>query len=154
MNFLRRVSDEPKQPEWPINVLIFKPGDNVDEIKQKIKPTEDPITVFNRTDNGQEMITYNSDRHFTTQRYAILFAPGEYKDCDFEIGYYVQMAGLGKVAKGEGAVVFTGDNSGPFVPALNKDMPKTPGGSIKYYTSGLCLDTFWRMAENYSAENT
>jgi len=143
------ASDEPKQPEWPINVMIFKPGDDVADIKKRIKPTEDPITYF---DEGKKW-THNSDHHFSTKRFALLFAPGEYKDCQFEVGYYVQMAGLGKVAKGKGAVIFNGEKSGPFVPALNKDSPVTEGGSIPYPGSGLCLDTFWRIAENFSAEN-
>ena len=68
------------------------------------------------------------------------------------------MHGLGKDAKGEDAVRFTTENSqesGPFVPALNKHLPYTSStGSIAYNTSGLCLDTFWRSAENYSAEKT
>jgi len=142
-------NNEPLCPEWPINVMVFKPTDDVNEIKERIKPTEDPIgnndvVVDNRT----------SDNHFSTKHYALLFAPGEYKDCQFEVGYYVGMAGLGKVAKGEGSVRFTGEKSGPFVPALNKDMLETKGGSIPYDNSGLCLDTFWRSAANYSAENT
>ncbi|VEU40320.1 unnamed protein product [Pseudo-nitzschia multistriata] len=144
-------NDEPKQPEWPKNVMVFKPTDKVDDIKKRIKPTEDPSKTFEL--NGETKLTYVSDHHFSTKRYALLFAPGEYKDCQFEVGYYVQMAGLGKTAKGEGAVVFTGEKSGPFVPALNKDMPVTEGGSIDYPGSGLCLDTFWRSAENFSAEN-
>ena len=146
------ASDEPKQPQWPINVFVFKPGDDVAAIKKKIQPTEDPITQYEI--NGETKMCHNSDHHFSTKRFALLFAPGEYKDCQFEVGYYVQMAGLGKAAKGKGAVVFTGDKSGPFVPALNKNMPVTEGGSIPYPTAGLCLDTFWRMAENFTAENT
>jgi len=146
------ASDEPKQPEWPINVMVFKPGDDVADIKRKIQPTEDPITHYKF--DGKEEWCHNSENHFSTKRFALLFAPGEYKDCQFEVGYYVQIAGLGKVAKGEGAVVFSGDKSGPFVPALNKDMPKTEGGSISDPNAGLCLDTFWRMAENFTADNT
>jgi len=146
------VSNEPKQPDWPINVFVFKPEDDVQKIKDTIKPTEDPITHYEF--NGQKMQTHNSDHHFSTKRYALLFAPGEYKDCKFEVGYYVQMAGLGKTVTGEGAVKFTGEESGPFVPALNKDMPVTKGGSIAQDNSGLCLDTFWRMAENFSSEKT
>lgn len=146
------VADEPKKPDWPVNVKIFSPDDDVEDIKKRIKPTEDPVTTFNFM--GSPMDTHNSDRHFTTQRYALLFKPGEYKDCKFEVGYYVQFAGLGKVAKGKGAVVFSGPESGPYVPALNKDMEQTPGGSISEPGRGLCLDTFWRMAENFSSENT
>eukprot|EP00553_Chaetoceros_curvisetus_P008473 CAMPEP_0204614074 /NCGR_PEP_ID=MMETSP0717-20131115/1892_1 /ASSEMBLY_ACC=CAM_ASM_000666 /TAXON_ID=230516 /ORGANISM="Chaetoceros curvisetus" /LENGTH=642 /DNA_ID=CAMNT_0051626665 /DNA_START=45 /DNA_END=1974 /DNA_ORIENTATION=+ len=132
--------------------MVFKPSDDVNEIKKSIEPTQDPITKFELY--GETKETHNSEHHFDTKHYALLFEPGEYKDCDFEVGYYVQMAGLGKDAKGKNAVRFTGAKSGPYVEALNKDMPVTEGGSIAQPGSGLCLDTFWRSAENYSAENT
>ena len=134
---------EPLKPKWPKNVLIFKPTDDVNEIKAKIEKTSDPY--------DEEKDTFVSDNHFSTKHYALLFAPGEYKNCKFEVGYYVGMAGLGKTAT---CVKFTGGESGPFVPALNKDMPVTPGGSIAYRRAGLCLDSFWRSAENFSAVNT
>mmetsp|Transcript_50448 Transcript_50448/g.58301 ORF Transcript_50448/g.58301 Transcript_50448/m.58301 type:complete len:658 (-) Transcript_50448:27-2000(-) len=147
---------EPKIPQWPINVMVFKPpktNDDVDAIKKQIVVTEDPITTY--TDQqGNTATTHNSKHHFSTKRFALLFTPGEYKDCKFEVGYYVQMAGLGRNAKGDDAVRFTGNESGPYVPALNKDLPFTEGGSIADTGSGLCLDTFWRAAENFSAENT
>jgi len=147
---------EPKIPEWPINVMVFKPpktNDDVDAIKKQIVVTEDPFTTY--TDQqGNTATTRNSDHHFSTKRFALLFTPGEYKDCKFEVGYYVQMAGLGRNAKGDDAVRFTGNESGPYVPALNKHLPVTEGGSIANTGSGLCLDTFWRAAENFSSENT
>eukprot|EP00536_Pseudo-nitzschia_multiseries_P006451 jgi/Psemu1/193123/e_gw1.136.37.1 len=137
--------------------MRFKPSDDVKYIKETIKKTEDPsYELAKDAATGVSKIDYRSDNHFTTKRYALLFEAGEYKDCDFEVGYYVQMAGLGRNAKGEDAVVFTaseGGKSGPFVPALNKYMPKTTGGSIPYEGSGLCLDTFWRSAENFSADS-
>ena len=178
---------EPNQPEWPINVMIFEPSDDIQAIKDKIKYTEDPPKTFDEqwyapypfneldddgkpkntkdkyqlSNTGKEVTTHTSRNHFSTKHWALLFKPGEYKNCDFEVGYYVQMAGLGKTAKGEGSVRFTGEQSGPFVPALNKDMP-TPengqpsflvrAGSITELNAGLCLDTFWRSAENFSAE--
>ena len=149
--------DEPKQPDWPINVMVFHPGDeaHIEDIKTAIKPTEDPIKEFEL--NGETKTTHTTEHHFSTKRYALLFAPGEYKNCSFEVGYYVQMAGLGKTATGEDAVRFTADEgeaSGPYVPALNKDLPCEEGGTINYPGSGLCLDTFWRMAENFSSEST
>jgi hypothetical protein len=143
---------EPTIPEWPMNVMVFKPDDDIADIKKKIAVTEDPTETY-KDAKGNWAITYNSAHHFSTKHYALLFTPGEYNDCNFEVGYYVQMLGLGKTVKGEGAVRFTGVNSGPFVPALNKYMPWTDGGSINYPGSGLCLDTFWRSAENFSAEN-
>jgi len=144
-----KTFNEPLQPEWPVNVLVFKPTDDVKEIKAKIGQTEDPLEPYS-LDGKTGYLNRNSSHHFNTKHYALLFAPGEYKDCDFEVGYYVGMAGLGKDAKGKNAVRFTGENSGPYVPALNKHLP----GERKQIGLGLCLDTFWRSAENYSAENT
>jgi hypothetical protein len=153
--------DEPTNPEWPMNVMVFRPTDSAKDIKEKIKPTEDfqkPYKVLEPTGDkiskdsaGNEVtrMTYTSETHFSTKHYALLFAPGEYKDCKFEVGYYVQMAGLGKSPTD---VKFTGDESGPFVEALNKDMKVTEGGSIAQNNAGLCLDTFWRSAENFASE--
>jgi hypothetical protein len=62
------------------------------------------------------------------------------------VGYYVQMAGLGKRAD---AVKFTGTKSGPFVPALNKHFASADYGTIPRDGAGLILDTFWRAAENF-----
>jgi hypothetical protein len=163
---INSFKDEPTNPEWPINVMVFRPTDNVEDIKEKIRPTEDvqkSYGLLDRTDadpyaniplldgdgNQRTGMTYTSKTHFSTKHYALLFAPGEYKDCKFEVGYYVQMAGLGKSPTN---VKFTGDQSGPFVEALNKDMKVTEGGSIAQNNAGLCLDTFWRSAENFASE--
>ena len=149
------TNNEPLKPEWPENVMVFNPTDCAVDIKAKIKPSEDPIRKY--TDAGEEKETYHSAHHFSTKHYALLFAPGEYKDCKFEVGYYVQIAGLGKTAKGEGAVKFTGKDSGPFIPALNKDLDSTRhiwNQADPITRHGLCLDTFWRSAENFSSENT
>ena len=181
------VSDEPKQPEWPINVKVFQPPKDgldadgikkhIDKIKDDIEHTQDPQkdyvfmpwndqvaakdaeeaakmkADYEAQPDHKKDKTYTSGNHFSTKHYALLFEPGEYKDCDFEVGYYVGMAGLGKTATGEGAVKFTGEISGPFVDALNKQLAFIDGGTIAYWNSGLCLDTFWRSAENFSAEN-
>lgn len=139
--------NEPLQPVWPENVFIFKPTDSAESIKAQIKPTEDPSETFDL--NGSTISYHNSKHHFDTKHYALLFTPGTYEDCAFEVGYYVGMAGLGKNAKD---VVFKG-KSGPYVEALNKDIPVTDGGSIAHDGSGLCLDTFWRSAENFTTEH-
>jgi hypothetical protein len=164
------ILNEPTNPEWPMNVMVFHPTNSIQgiqDIKDKIEPTEDtkkPYNLLKRTENdphaniplldgdGKQVTgtTYTSKKHFSTKHYALLFAPGEYKDCKFEVGYYVQMAGLGKSPTD---VKFTGDQSGPFVEALNKDMKVTEGGSIAQNNAGLCLDTFWRSAENFTSEN-
>lgn len=143
--------------DWPENVLVFHPPDpNADDekigaeiqaIKDKIKDTEDPSPT--PLENGEP--DYRSTNHFSTKHYALLFAPGNYPDCDFEVGYYVQAAGLGAAATD---VAFTGSKSGPFVPALNKYLKKKDYSTINYDGSGLCLDTFWRSAENFSTDTS
>mmetsp|Transcript_23336 Transcript_23336/g.34447 ORF Transcript_23336/g.34447 Transcript_23336/m.34447 type:complete len:680 (+) Transcript_23336:89-2128(+) len=148
-NMVTAKSNEPLKPEWPINVMVFKPTDDAEDIKARIKPTEDPLQEYEL--NGEKKLTHNTEHHFDTKHYALLFEPGEYKDCSFEVGYYVQMAGLGKDAEGSNAARFTGAKSGPYVEALNKHMS---GGSNQAVGTGLCLDTFWRSAENFSSENT
>lgn len=140
---------EPLQPNWPMNVMVFKPTDAVEDIKKRIKPTEDPMQEYEL--NGETKTTHNTKHHFDTKHYALLFEPGEYKDCQFEVGYYVQMAGLGKDAEGTNAVRFTGQESGPYVQALNKHRE---GSTNQTKGTGLCLDSFWRSAENFSSEET
>ena len=171
---------EPTKPEWPMNVMIFEPSDDplkIQVIKDSIKMTEDPQKEvdqvwfakmdaqgnaipepdgsFEMKKTGNTIMTHTSANHFTTKHFALMFAPGTYKDCDFEIGYYVQMLGLGKTAKynDKDAVTFSGLKSGPYVTALNKDLPYTKSGTIAQPNSGLCLDTFWRSVENFSTEN-
>jgi len=149
------MSDEPNPPTWPENVLIFSPDHDVNFIKKEIEKTEDTIESYQI--GGETKQTYTSGKHFSSDHWAILFKPGEYKDCSFEVGYYVQVAGLGVSA---GDVKFTTTNptkpkfsSGPFVQALNKQLPHTNGGTINYPGSGLALDTFWRAAENFSTDS-
>jgi hypothetical protein len=135
------MADEPNPPTWPDNVLIFSPDDDVKEIKKKISITEDTQEFYQVGEMPKPEPTYTSGNHFSSNHYALLFKPGEYKDCSFEVGYYVQVAGLGKSAQD---VKFTATDptyaSGPFVKALDKGP-----NSI----SGTALITFWRAAENF-----
>ena len=110
---------EPTNPNWPENVLIFRDTQTANEIMEDIKKTSDATKKYTMPD-GTDGITYTSENHFSTKHYALLFTPGVYDKCKFEVGYYVQMAGLGKSPKD---VRFTGEESGPFVEALNKHMP-------------------------------
>jgi hypothetical protein len=155
------MSDELNPPTWPENVLIFSPEDcikdtdGVNKISKQVKKTEDTVKTYEI--NGKTEQTYTSKKHFSSDHWAILFKPGDYKDCSFEVGYYVQVAGLGVSAKG---VKFISTDSakpkyssGPFVKALNKDLPKTKGGTINFPGSGLALDTFWRAAENFYTDS-
>lgn len=127
--------DEPNPPAWPeATVKQFRPSDSAESILEIIRATEDPW-------NGS---SYTSDKHFSNERTVLFFHPGNYEHIteNFEIGYYVQMAGLGKSAKD---VVF-GRTGGPFVPALNRHLHRKSDGT----PVGTCLDTFWRAAENFS----
>jgi hypothetical protein len=117
--------DEPTKPEWPLNVFVFYPHDNVDDIKNTIKQTEDNVTEYG---NNR---TYNANTHFSTKHFALLFAPGQYKNCDFEIGYYVQMVGLGRKPEDVEFITENGyGKSGPFVEALRKNDVHVPFVSI------------------------
>jgi len=145
------LEEEPSTVEslkWPENVKIFHPDQNIEEIKKMIEESSDTIEEYTTGNPPEVKETYTSKKHFSSKHYALLFAPGEYKNCDFEVGYYVQMAGLGASAMD---VTFTGTKSGPFVDSLNKNLKKTEGGTIDWEGSGLALDTFWRAAENFSS---
>ena len=122
---------EPNPPLWPNNVLIVHDTDDMNMVRCTLKQTEDSYNE----DHG----VYTTDHHFSDRRWAILFAPGVYRTLDFEIGYYVQVAGLGTSPDD---VIFTDCAKGPHVPALN--------GHI--HTHGISLDTFWRSAENFRSE--
>lgn len=119
---------EPNPPNWPDSVLLFRPTDDPAAILKRIEMTQDPW------DDKEQ--TFTCEKHFSSSRHALLFAPGDYfLDRNFEIGYYVQMLGLGSRPTD---VAF--HKCGPFVPALNKHLHRPFGTS---------LDTFWRSAENF-----
>jgi hypothetical protein len=155
------MSDESNPPTWPENVLIFSPDDcikdtdGVNKISKQLKKTEDKVKSYQI--GGETKQTYTSEKHFSSDHWAILFKPGTYKDCSFEVGYYVQVAGLGVSA--EDVKFISTDpakpkySSGPFVKALNKDLKKTKVGTIAKEGSGLALDTFWRSAENFYTDS-
>jgi len=140
--------DEPNPPIWPTSVKLFHPDDDPEWRKEQLESTQDPW--------DDEKESYTSDKHFSRQRTALLFAPGVYKDVDVQVGYYVQLAGLGKSASD---VQFVDSQRGPFVPALNKHLhqrtviDKTTGKE-KLQPVGTCLDSFWRSAENFSLLDT
>jgi hypothetical protein len=151
------MANEPNPPLWPENVLIFSPDDDVTDIQSRIRATEDTQKLYQVNGVTQPEPTYTSGNHFSSNHWALLFKPGTYKDCSFEVGYYVQVVGLGASAKD---VQFIATDpakpkyaSGPFVKALNKDLPVADGGTIAYPGSGLTLDTFWRAAENFYTDS-
>lgn len=120
---------EPNPPTWPESVLIFHQDDDIETMKAKIKKTEDPWDEMNST--------FTCENHFSQNRWALLFTPGVYRDLEFEVGYYSQVAGLGTSPD---RVQFHG--RGPYVPALNRHLHKNG--------TGTCLDTFWRSGENFA----
>jgi hypothetical protein len=141
---------EPNPPVWPDTVKIFRETDDAAAIQEALEGPQDPW-------NGE---TFTCDNHFSRKRTALLFAPGEYRNkLVLEVGYYVQVAGLGVRADD---VKFIGWS--PFVPALNKHLHKTKNPEVldsnvtinKNETEhaqlpvGTSLDSFWRGAENFA----
>ena len=105
-------------PLWPASVVVFGPSD------ANITQTVAALSAS---------LNQRSTGHFSTQRLALLFAPGTY-DADVQVGYYTQVLGLGAKASD---VVFNGSR-GVFSPAM--DQRRGGAGS---------LDTFWRGAEGF-----
>jgi hypothetical protein len=137
---------EANPPIWPDNVILITSDMTAEDITKAVQPTQDSPHDWNDFDRasaenpkGPLKPGFASEKHFVQDRFAILFAPGTYTGVDVEIGYYVQLLGLGAKADD---VVFTDCEFGPYVPALSKH--KNVGGR-----PGLSLDTFWRAAENY-----
>lgn len=122
---------EPNPPSWPASVITIHETDSPEKIRAWIEKVQDPW--------NEEYETFTSDYHFSTsRRFAVLFAPGQYRGIDFPVGYYVQLLGLGVSADD---VQFVDCQRGPFVSALN----------FHKHLHGTCLDTFWRSAENFSS---
>src|SRR5580698_1017505 len=59
------------------NVYVFTPSDSVSSINSSLN-------------------TLNTNAQFSTNRYAVLFAPGTYTGVEAEVGYYESVAGLGE----------------------------------------------------------
>ena len=123
------MTNEPNPPTWPESVIIVH-GHKDEAAKAKLNQTQDAWL--------EEHSTFTCDYHFSNRRWAVLFAPDVYHDVEFEVGYYVQVAGLG--TSPEDVQFHTA--KGPYVPSLNRHLHK--GGS------GTCLDTFWRSGENFA----
>jgi hypothetical protein len=121
-------------PIWPSSVKIVHESLGMEAIRDMLQETQDS---WNET--GQ---TFTCDHHFSSRRWALLFAPGTYSGIDLEIGYYVQIAGLGTSPD---QVQFVDCDKGPHVPALNRHLR---------HDQGTCLDTFWRSAENFASHAT
>lgn len=118
----------------------------IDEKQWWEKPTETRELI------KQFLPAFTREAEFSDDRRAILFKPGNYEDCEFELGYYQQMVGMGAAATG---VHFhrsdkrSGEDfchSGPHVFDLYPTRPEC--------SSRRCaLDSFWRSAENFHADS-
>lgn len=144
-------NDEPNPPFWPNTVKVVDPSVvGTDQMQDILSTIQDVPQEWN--DNDHNNVTrpgFNSEKHFVEDRYAVLFAPGNYS-LDIEVGYYAQVVGLGKSASD---VKFVNTQFGPYVPALNKY--KLVGDNCPNPDTcrpGLSLDTFWRAAENFYTE--
>lgn len=87
-SILFRVLAEPNPPEWPETVYVYGPED-LDLGKRNL--TEEIAELLSRLNNV-------STGHYSDERKALLFKPGSY-DVEVEVGYYVQVLGLGRDPK-------------------------------------------------------
>mmetsp|Transcript_24013 Transcript_24013/g.72021 ORF Transcript_24013/g.72021 Transcript_24013/m.72021 type:complete len:635 (+) Transcript_24013:239-2143(+) len=113
-------TDQPNPPRWPDTVTVFGPED---------------ADISQRMAELSQTLNNHSDGHFSSERRAFLFKPGTY-DVDAKIGYYTQVAGLGRRPED---VVFAGTR-GVYVDAMD------PGQAGS-------LDTFWRAGENFKHDS-
>ena len=135
--------DEANPPIWPNDeenrVVVLSPDMDPQFLQETLEKYQDPqetVTyIDSKTRSSQTISTFRPHRHFTRQRTALLFAPGTY-ECEFQVGYYTQVLGLGASAAD---VQFAGTKRGPYCPAYNRDDH-----------NGTSLDTFWRSAENFA----
>ncbi len=138
---------EPNPPKWPDSVIVIDETMQPSQILELTSKTSDNYFSSKKSvaENPSVDGVYGNDRHFVEDRYAVLFKPGKY-NISLEVGYYTQVAGLGETP---GEVTFTADNGakGPFCPALRQN--EWIAGC-----AGLSLDTFWRVAENYTTTAT
>jgi hypothetical protein len=109
----------PNPPNWPDSVLIFSDTDT--DINERIIQKTGHLQV--------------QPGHFSDDRFALLFKSGTY-NTDVQVGYYVQVLGLGKNVSD---VNFISKN-GVYCPCIDK------GGAGS-------LDTFWRSAENFTTNH-
>ncbi|CAK8999861.1 3-beta-glucosidase) (Laminarinase) (SacteLam55A) [Durusdinium trenchii] len=111
---------EPNPPEWPETVYIYGPEDASE--RNLTAEIAELLRELNNVSTG----------HYSSERKALLFKPGSY-DVEVEVGYYVQVLGLGRHPKD---VSFT-SRRGVFSPPMGES--PDPGS----------LDNFWRSAENF-----
>lgn len=109
-------------PSWPDSVQVFGPETSIGDIEAKVEAAFATNGGHVPEDHGQ----------FSEHRYAFLFKPGSYA-VDVPVGYYTQVAGLGKLPSD---VKFTG----------SKGVYSDEGS---YTVKVGALNSFWRSAENF-----
>ncbi len=111
------ISAAPAVPDFGPNVLIF----------------DSSMTATTMQSRLDEVFSLQERSQFGTNRYALLFKPGKY-DLDVQVGFYTQVAGLGKSPDD---VAITG--------AVR---------SKARWMRGNATCNFWRSAENLSVTPT
>ncbi|KAL9189663.1 hypothetical protein ACHAXT_009338 [Thalassiosira profunda] len=133
--------DEQNPPVWPKSVTIIEKDmsdEDAQNILRKLEDSRDPDTN-----------AFVPTEHFSNERKAIFFEPrDEPYRLDVQVGYYVQVAGLGASA---GDVTFAGVGLGPYCPAYYHHIDDDTGTC---HHNGTCLDTFWRSAENFTNDTS
>jgi len=116
------ASAQHNPPTWPSTVQVFGPEDASSDIELVVNAAFTNNGGYDPEDNGQ----------FSDERYAFLFKPGSYV-VDVPVGYYTQVAGLGKSPSD---VKFS-SGKGPY----------SDEGSHTMKVGAL--NSFWRSAENF-----
>jgi hypothetical protein len=163
MNLHGGSSDEPNPPLWPSDGSVFiVDGDRVgskeewDAIRHELQSAmQDGVHKHHDCND----VFFTQEHHFSSRRVAVLFMPGEYPNLGLQVGYYVQVLGLGKHPYDTRFIVHNDENdpldssepSGEtrlpiYCPSLNKHEHAQSIGSS--------LDTFWRSIENFSVVST
>jgi hypothetical protein len=140
-------SAELNPPQWPKSVAIIT-SDMSDEQAQDMLNglQETPVQITSDMTEVDYLVgtkQFVPTEHFSSERKAIFFEPREepYR-VDVQVGYYVQVAGLGASAKD---VKFDDATDG-----TSKKGPYCPAYFNMLGRSCTSLDTFWRSAENFT----
>ena len=139
-------------PVWPETVHIIKSEMSDDDaqaklndLQEKTRPVTEGMLKEDPSDAQKQLIgteVFTPTEHFSNERKVIFFEPREepYR-VQVQVGYYVQVAGLGAAAEDvQFADAIDGKvKKGPYCPAYFNE-------KLKDLT---ILDTFWRSAENF-----
>lgn len=129
---------QPNAPAWGKNVHLFAPTSDAATLERHIAELLSNVNpLSDGSDDGQ-------NGHFSDERHALLFKPGEY-DIDIQVGYYTQVMGLGASPSD---VIFKGGTKGygPYILALDQRSSDDDGTGS--------LNTFWRSIENVKIQTS